>query len=51
MSSPSSKEEHGVSPSLHLIVFVFGVNQENEEAGGVKISLCKSSRVQEFKTS
>ena len=29
MSSPSRKWEYGVSPSLHLIVFVFGVNQEN----------------------
>ena len=29
MSSPSRKWERRASTSLHLIVFVFGVNQEN----------------------
>ena len=29
MSSPSRKSERGVSPCLHLIVFMFNVNQEN----------------------
>ena len=38
MSSPSRKGKHGVVPRLHLIVFVFGVNQEKEEGGGVQDS-------------
>ena len=29
MSSPSRKWERGDSPSLHLIIFVFGVSQKN----------------------
>ena len=36
MSSPSRKWERGFSLRYHLVVFVFGVNQERWEAGGVQ---------------
>ena len=38
MSSPSKKLGRGVSPRFRLFVFVYGVNQENEEAAGVQDS-------------
>ena len=39
MSFSSRKWTCKVSPRLHLNAFVFGVNQENLEAGGVQDSL------------
>ena len=38
-SSPSRKWGRGVSPKCHLLVFLFGLNQENYDAGGVQDSL------------
>ena len=38
MSSPSSKWECGVSPRFHLVAFMYGVNQEDYEEGGVQDS-------------
>ena len=35
MSSPSRKRGRGSSGRFHLVVFVYGVNQENKETGGV----------------
>ena len=34
MSSPSRRLGGGVSTISYLVVFVFGVDEENEEAGG-----------------
>ena len=36
MSSPSRKRGRGSSGRFHLVVFVYGVNQENKETGGVQ---------------
>ena len=32
-----------MSPRFYLVVIEFGVNQENQEAGGSKIPLCNTS--------
>ena len=39
MNSPSRISEHGIGPRLNHIVLVFGLNQENYEAGEVQDSL------------
>ena len=38
MSSPPRKLGRGVCPRFYLVVFVYGVNQENYNTGGVQDS-------------
>ena len=38
--SYSKKWERGVIPTIHVVVFVFGLDQENYGAGELKIPLC-----------
>ena len=48
VSSPSKKWERGVSPSFHLVVFVFGVNQEKWGQGESKIHQWWKASLQTF---